>query len=143
MTNIWSTIVHITEGQSAHLGFEVCSSLQDKTSQIWMVKRLVGNIDDLIYESYGIIKGSSESYLVFLTLDSNNIDEKKISYLASICKAFKKKLFTFSLDGGDLNSKNIEKNGGHIIKCNKCPDADVIADGVIDLHCNGRLWRTT
>ena len=81
MIKIWSTLIHMTGNQYAGLGFEVCCALGKKTNQIWMVERLLGNMNDFIYSGYQLIRSSKESYLIFITPDVDEyISNKKIKY---------------------------------------------------------------
>jgi hypothetical protein len=135
----------MTGNQHSNLGFEVCCSLSKKTNQVWMVERLVGNINDFMFKGYELIRNSKESFLVFVTPDDDEqISNKKMGYLFSVCEVFKKRVLTFSInmEEKDLNSSLIEHYGGHVIKCSHYPDVNMISDGIIDLHCGGEKWRT-
>jgi hypothetical protein len=134
----------MTGNQYANLGFEACYALGKKTNQIWMVERLVGNMNDFIYSGYQLIRNSKESYLIFITPDIDEyISNKKIEYLFNMSSVFKKKIITFSVNIAekDINANIIKTSGGQIIECINYPNPNIIADGIIDLHCGGEKWR--
>lgn len=138
---IWSTILHITSAEYSDLGYYICNSLFKKTNQIWMINRLVGTLDQNLYNCYSLLKNSSESYLVLFTSGNAYFGgeelEGKVKYIMDICKVFNKQVIT--LDGKEF-TKFILENGGNIVG-GQMIDSEQIANDIIDLHCGGKEWR--
>ena len=79
LVNIWASIVHLgdkyfceTASVNKGLDFLICKEMSGIVSrkQTWMINpfwKTLGSTGDLLRESYGVLKGSSESYLVLYT----------------------------------------------------------------------------
>jgi len=136
MTNIWATILQLTDDEFANIGFDVCQEIKKETKQNWFINRLVGDINKLAYDGYSLIKNSDESYIVLVTPNEKDLwNNEKMEYIFSMCKVFNKKIISYRFKNGrkyDWHQSLIVDYDGVLIEIGDLETDSKVVNKIVD-----------